>query len=131
MFPVATKAGGDCTARVDVCRVPPQMIPTPFVNVAFCRDASGTSAQVLACNKEVLVESSEIPMSTGNEPGSGGGVISGIIKGPCTFRSYSSRVYAEGKKVVILSSTTGQNGKCANALGNQSSPSQTKVLAGA
>jgi hypothetical protein len=106
-------------------------MPTPFVNLALCRDAEGTSARVLACNKEVLVETSTIPMSYGDEPGTLGGVFSGVNIGPATFKSSSGRVYAEGKHVIILTSRTGQNGTPANAMGRVETRSQGKVLAGA
>jgi hypothetical protein len=131
MFPVATKEDGQCIAAPDVCKVPPVPTPTPFVNKALCRDAEGTSPRVLACNKEVLVETSLVPMSSGNEPGVAGGILSGVNLGPATFKSFSGRVYAEGKHVVILTSATGQNGNAANVPGLHVTPSQTKVLAGA
>ncbi|HHH30820.1 MAG TPA: DUF4150 domain-containing protein [Polyangiaceae bacterium] len=131
MFPVSTKQDGTCVAFPDACLVPPVPIPTPFVNIALCRDAAATSSRVLACNKEVVVESSIIPRSIGDEPGTGGGLLSGVNMGPARFKTYSSRVYAEGKKVVIQTSVTGQNGMSANAVGCQVSPSQTRVLAGA
>jgi hypothetical protein len=131
MFPVTTKEDGQCVAFPDACLVPPVPTPTPFANLALCRDAESTSSRVLACNKEVVVESSVIPMSSGDEPGAGGGLLSGLCMGPARFTSYSGRVYAEGKKVVIHTSVTGQNGHSANAVGCQVSPSQTRVLAGA
>lgn len=131
MFLVSTKQDGMCIAFPDACLVPSVPIPTPFVNIALCRDATTTSSRVLACNKEVVVESSVIPRSTGNEPGTGGGVLSGVNMSPTRFKTYSSRVYAEGKKVVIHTSVTGQNGMSANAVGCQVSPSQTRVRAGA
>jgi len=130
MFPVATKEGGMCIAVPDVCLVPPVGIPTPFVNLAMCRDAQATSARVLASNKEVITEASTIPMSTGNEAGAMGGIISGVIKGPCSFKTKSSRVLAEGKGVVVHLAVTGQNGTSANAVGIHLVPSQARVLAG-
>jgi Toxin PAAR-like domain len=129
MFPVSTKQDGQCIAFPDACLVPPVPTPTPFPNLALCRDAEATSSRVLACNKEVVVENSIIPQSSGDEAGSAGGVVSGMNKGPCRFTSYSSRVFAEGKKVVVHTSTTGQNGVSANAVGCQQSPSQSRVLA--
>jgi len=129
MFPVATKEGGMCIAVPDVCLVPPVGIPTPFVNIAQCRDAQGTSTRVLASNKEVITEASIIPMSTGNEAGALGGIISGMIKGPCSFKTKSSRVLAEGKGVVVHLAITGQNGMSANAIGVHLVPSQARVLA--
>ncbi|MEM6788179.1 MAG: DUF4150 domain-containing protein [Myxococcota bacterium] len=130
MFPVSTKQDGFCVAAPDVCLVPPLAIPTPFVNLAQCRDAVMTSARVLVANKEVLTQSSYTAMSQGNEPGGLGGIISGVNLGPCRFLSYSSRVLAEGKGVVRHLALTGQNGYSPNMVGCQVSPSQTRVRAG-
>ncbi|MEM9693482.1 MAG: PAAR-like domain-containing protein [Myxococcota bacterium] len=130
MFPVATKGGGVCLAAPDVCLVPPLPTPTPFVNVALCEDAVGTSAKVRACNKEVVTEASTIPMSSGNEPGVAGGVVSGVNLGPAAFVSFSGRVIAEGKKVVTLTSQTAQNGRPANCPGLLISTAQGKVNVG-
>jgi hypothetical protein len=131
MSPVSTKEGGECVAFPDVCLVPPVPTPTPFINVALCRDAQSTSSRVLACNKEVVVETSVVPMSRGNEGGVAGGVMSGVNLGPARFTRYSERVFAEGKRVVVHTSTCAQNGYSANhPAGCQVTPSQTRVLAG-
>jgi hypothetical protein len=132
MKPISTKAGGICVAFPDVCLVPTGSgpVPTPFINIAQCCDATGTVDAVLVENKEVIVESSVIPTSTGDEPGTLGGIISGTFMGCAKFKTASSKVYAKGKRVVLLGSVTGQNGDVANAVGQQVSPSQGRFLAG-
>jgi len=133
MLPVSTKAGGNCFAFPDVCLVPGPTgpVPTPFPNTAECRDAEATVDAVLVQGKEVIVESSKIPMSTGDEPGSAGGVVSGVFRGPAKFKTASSKIYAKGKKVVLHTAITGHNGDNANMpAGTHVSPSQGKVLAG-
>ena len=130
---VSTKAGGQCFAFPDVCLVPSPAgpVPTPFPNTAECRNADGTASTVLAGNKEVLVESSRIPTSTGDEAGSGGGVVSAVNRGPATFKTASAKVYAKGKKVILHGAQTAHNGDNANMpAGQQVSPSQGKVIAG-
>lgn len=130
---VSTKAGGQCVAFPDVCNVPSPggPVPTPFTNTAECRNAEATVASVLIGNKEVVVETSRIPSSTGDEPGSAGGVVSGVIRGPATFKTASAKVYAKGKRVVLHGATAAQNGDNANMpAGAQVSPSQEKVVAG-
>jgi len=117
----------------DVCNVPSPAgpVPTPFPNTAECRNADGTVDAVLIGNKEVLVETSRIPISTGNEGGTGGGVVSGVIRGPATFKTASSKVYAKGKRVVLHGAQTAHNGDNANMpAGMQVSPSQSKAKAG-
>jgi hypothetical protein len=132
MLPVSTKGGGECFAFPDVCLVPatPSPVPTPFPNTGQCRDADGTVGKVLADNKEVLVQPSTLPMSSGDEAGTGGGVVSGVSRGQISFKSASAKVYAGGKKVVLHTAATAHNGVNANMpAGTQVTASQGKVLA--
>lgn len=132
MIPVSTKASGTCLGFPDVCLVPaaPSPIPTPLPNIAQTTDATGTASAVLVENKEVVVESSSIPMSSGDEAGTGGGVMSGTFIGVVKFKTASANVYAGGKRVVLLGAVTAHNGDNANMpAGSQITPSQAKVLA--
>jgi hypothetical protein len=130
MFSIANKGGGSASAFPDVCLVPPLPTPTPFANLASCRDAEDTSAKVLVGHKEVVVESSLIPMSQGDEPGVGGGVMSGVNLGPCRFKTASAKVYAAGKRVVIHTAITTHNGFSPNhPAGTLVEPSPGKVFA--
>jgi Domain of unknown function (DUF4150) len=134
MFPVTTKAGGTCFAFPDVCLVPASggpPVPTPFPNTGQCSDAQGTVDTVLVENKEVLVETSTLPQSTGDEAGTGGGVVSGTFRGCVKFKTASSKVYAKGKRVVLMGAVTAHNGDNANMpAGQQVAPSQGRVLVG-
>jgi hypothetical protein len=108
--PIA-RADGICMAFPDVCNTPsgPSMVPVPYPNVAQLADATGTASTVTAGGKAVIVKSSEIPTSSGDEAGSGGGVTSGTTKGKCTFTSASGTVFAEGTEVVRQFDSTDQN----------------------
>ena len=133
MLPVSTKAGGMCMAMPDVCKVPAPPappIPTPFPNLGQVNSAIATTLKVMVENKPALVQTSKLPQSAGDEAGSAGGLVSGMIKGEVGFKTASSKVFFEGKKVVILTATTGHNGSNANApAGVHAVPSQMKVLA--
>lgn len=133
MFPVSSKAGGTCFAFPDVCLVPaaPNPVPTPFPNTGQCTDATGTVSAVLIENHEVLVETSSLSQSSGDEAGTGGGVVSGTFRGVVKFKTASSKVIAKGKRVILLGAVTAHNGDNANMpAGQQIAPSQSRVLAG-
>lgn len=133
MFPVSTKAGGQCMAFPDVCKTPTPggPVPMPYPNIAMLTQANGgtLSSKVLIENQKVATTKTEISMSSGDEAGTVGGVVSNRFKGPAKFKKGSSRVSAEGAPVVHLTSMIGQNG-VANAnmpAGTQVAPSQSKV----
>ena len=131
MLPAGSKGGGTCLGVPDVCNVPaaPSPIPMAFPNQAMLANASQTSAKVLFENKDAVVEMSEIPNSSGDESGSAGGLISGTFAQKVVFRKGSSKVMAEGKPVVFLTTMTAHNGANANVpVGLHDSPSQAKVL---
>lgn len=133
MFPVATMMNGMCNAMPDVCKTPAPPappIPVPYPNIAMMMQANPTSAskKVKIMAMPVIVMTTKIPMTAGDEPGSAGGVVSGTIKGPAMFTRGSAKVMVEGKPVVFQTCTSGHNGNAANApLGLHDIPSQPKV----
>lgn len=135
MMPVSTNGGGTCatTGPTDVCKTPTPggPVPMPYPNIAQNAqvDGSTASSKVKVLNKKVVLEGTNISISTGDEPGSaGGGIISNKIKGKCTFKMGSSRVKVEGKAVCYNGSMTGMNGTPDNTIGAQVAPSQTSVF---
>jgi hypothetical protein len=109
--PIATTTG-ICFAFPDVLNTPspPGQVPIPYPNIAQLSAAQGAASSVNAGGKPVILEDSEIPTSSGGEPGVGGGVTTGDYLGACTFTSFSGTVTANGKKVVRQFDTTDQNG---------------------
>jgi len=134
MFPASTKGGGTCmtTGPIDVCKVPAPpapFVPAPFPNIAQAAQASGTSSKVKICGSQTVTVKSEIPMSSGDEPGTLGGMISAQFKGKVAYKKGSGKVKAEGNAVCHLTSMTAHNGNNANApAGMQIAPSQVKVI---
>ena len=105
-------------AAPDVCLVPASPappIPTPFPNYGMLNQATNASIKVKICGKLVLTTKSKIPSTTGDEAGTNGGVVSGMIMGPASFKMGSSKVKVEGFPVVCLTSMTAHNGSNANA----------------
>ena len=134
MFPAATMMGGDCLATPDTCLTPAPPsapIPTPYPNTATLTQAipPTCSKKVLTLNQPMILLGSQVSMSSGDEAGVNGGVMSGMIKGPVTFKKGSAKLIVEGQPAVLQLGVTGHNGMSANApAGSILSPSQTKVL---
>lgn len=129
---VSTKQGGDCMAFPDVCKTPTPVgtVPVPYPNTAMLMQANPVtcSKKVRIMNQPVITKQTVIPMTSGDEAGAAGGVVSGTIKGPAQAKMGSLRVKVEGIPVVYQTCPLSQNGTNANApLGMQVSPSQTKV----
>ncbi len=131
----STKEAGQLMGVPDVCNVPSPVgpIPTPFPNMGMCNQARGDTVSMVVkiCMKEALTKKTEIPQSSGDEAGSAGGIISGMIKGPVKFTSCSTKVKFEGQYAVYLGCQSAHNGNSANCpVGSQMVPSQTKVMIG-
>ena len=126
--------GGTCNAFPDTCKTPAPPgppVPVPYPNMGMFTQANRAtcSMKVKVLNQNVVTVNSQIPMTSGDEAGSAGGVVSGIIKGPAKASRGSMKVKVEGLAVVFQTCTIGQNGVSANApMGVQDSPSQTKVF---
>lgn len=118
IFGIATKKGGMTQAFPDTCKVPTPggPVPTPFPNIAMMNQAnSGTSSKVKIENQPTAIDGVTISMSSGDEAGTLGGVISNVFKGPAKNKRKSSKVKIEGKGVVFQTCAFGQNGNNANA----------------
>jgi uncharacterized Zn-binding protein involved in type VI secretion len=101
----------------DVCLTPPQNLPVPYVNVAFSKDLVQGSTTVTVDGEPIALKDSEFSTSTGDEPGSGGGVASGVNKGWAKFINYSTDVIVEGRNVCRLSDPMIMNGNGPNTIG--------------
>jgi len=89
-------SGGTLTTK-DVCKTPGKCRPRTYTNIAKSSDSAKTASTVIingnpACNKDSI-----FAVSTGDEPGSCGGVKSGTIKQKAEFITASSNVFFEGK----------------------------------
>ncbi len=120
-----------CQGPADVCKTPTPAgpVPTPYVNIAQLATTVGFVPHVLVVMRNAVTQASTIAISSGDELGVGGGIISAMIMGPAKPRTVSSKVYFGGGKAVYHTSTWGQNGSNANVpMGTQMTPSQTKVI---
>jgi uncharacterized Zn-binding protein involved in type VI secretion len=99
-------------APPDVCKVPTPAgpVPTPFVNTAQDAMLAKGSKQTSIAGNPVALSSSELSTSTGDEPGTAGGVISSKMKGKLTWGGSSMDVTVEGKGVARFLDPTLHNG---------------------
>jgi uncharacterized protein DUF4150/glycoside hydrolase-like protein len=97
-------SGGVSTATLpDVCLTPPDFAPVPYPNVALSRDLSGGSSLVTADGgHSIALAGSSFARSAGGEPGSAGGVTSGVQGKEATFLTHSFDVLVEGRGVARL-----------------------------
>lgn len=134
MFPAATKAGGNAMAFPDTCKVPAPPappVPTPFPNIAMLNQANPATCALMVkiMNQPAAHKSTMITMSSGDEAGVAGGLVSGMIKGPATFKMGVMKVKIAGNDAINQMKTAGQNGTSANApAGTLLTPSQVKVI---
>lgn len=133
MFPMSTRQGGDCMAFPDTCKTPTPVgtVPVPYPNTAMLMQANPAtcSMKVMVLNQSVVTKQTQIPVTTGDEGGVEGGVVSSMIKGPAKFTLGSMKVKIEGQPAIYQTCMCSQNGTNANApAGLQVSPSQTKVI---
>lgn len=132
MFAV-TKQAGQCVASVpDMCIVPvpspggPIPTPTPFPNLAMPMMGNPATMKVLIAGSPALTKSSKLSISSGDEAGVLGGVVSGSIDGQAEFITASMTVKLEGNPAVKLSDMTKMNS--GNTIGAVVAPSQTIVM---
>lgn len=128
MFAV-TKQAGQCFAMPDVCKTPAPPappVPIPYPNIAMPMMGNPATTKVLIAGMPALTKSSKITISSGDEAGVAGGVVSGKIMGPAEFIMGSMKVKLEGNPAVRLGDPTKQND--GNAVGAVLAPSQAKVM---
>jgi hypothetical protein len=115
----------------DVCKTPavPAPVPLPYPNMAL--SSMHIPAQYKVMIGAGLIETEAFAGTTSelDEPGSLGGVVSGVFKGPDRYLLGSLKLAVCGFFVMRLTSLTGHNGMPFNTMGMQVSPAQFKVVA--
>ena len=98
---VHVASSGVLSTFPDACKTPTPAgpVPIPYPNIAMSTDSTGVSTRVKCDGNGVCLSDSSFSMSTGDEAGSIGGIVSGKIKGKAEFMSYSFDVKVEGKNV--------------------------------
>ena len=101
---VHASSNGICTAFPDVCKTPSPAGPIPiaYANISQSSDTSQGSTTVKMDGNPIMLQGSVFALSTGDEAGSIGGVVSNTIKGKAEFVLYSFDVMVDGKNVPRL-----------------------------
>ena len=101
----------------DVCKTPTPggPVPIPYPNLAVASDLSGGSKTVSIAGNSTTIKGCCYANSTGDEPGSVGGVASGKFKGKAEFVLYSFDVKIEGKNACRMGDLMTHNDR--NAVG--------------
>ena len=104
-------SGGLAKTEIDVCKTPTPggPVPTPYPNIAMSLQTSNGSTTVKCDGNSIMLKDSVFSMSSGDEPGSIGGVKSNVIKGEAKPISYSFDIKAEGRNVMRRSDPMTQN----------------------
>lgn len=97
-------SGGMSTVFPDVCKTPTPggPVPIPYPNIGMSSNTSKGPKKVKTDGKMPMVKGAKYSMTTGDEAGTVGGVISSKFKGECEFMMYSFDVKFEGKNVCRL-----------------------------
>lgn len=98
---VVHKDSGGIVTTTDICKtqIGNVVVPIPYVNVARSVDVAEASATVLVDGNPIMLKDSVFSRSAGDEPGSLGGMSSGVTGGKAKFVNYSNNVFVEGKPV--------------------------------
>lgn len=97
----------------DVCKTPTPggPVPIPYPNLGKSADTVQGTTTVQADGQMIMVKGAKYVMSTGDEAGTVGGVLSGVFKQECEFLMYSFDVMLEGKNVCRLGDPLWHNKK--------------------
>jgi hypothetical protein len=128
---VHRRSGGVSRATLpDVCKTPPAMVPIPYPNTTFSRDLErGTRTVAADSGSMIAVSGSIFTPSTGDEPGAGGGVVSGVNRQESRWLTYSIDVTIEGRNACRLTDKKIHNrGNTVDAAGLNQSNMDDKAI---
>jgi hypothetical protein len=106
-------SGGMSMVFPDVCKTPTGAgpIPIPYPNIGKASDTTKGPATVKTDGSMPMVKGAEYCVTSGDEAGSVGGVMSSTCMGPAEFMTYSFDVKFEGNNVCRLGDSLFHNRK--------------------
>jgi Toxin PAAR-like domain len=108
--------GTATAAAPDACKTPSPggPVPLPYPNIAMSSDLAMGTTTVSAEGNPIATKDAMFALSTGDEAGVAGGVVSNVIKGKAKFVNYSMDVKYEGANVARLGDPMTMNGNAPN-----------------
>ncbi len=107
-------SNGMSIAFPDVCKTPAPpapFVPIPYPNIGQSADTSDGPTDVKTDGKMPMVKGAKYSKSSGDEPGTIGGMLSSVNRNECEFLMYSFDVKIEGKNVCRLGDPLWHNKK--------------------
>ncbi len=106
-------SGGTSTVFPDVCKTPTPggPVPIPYPNLGKSADTTSGPTTVKVDGEMPQAKGAKYSITTGDEAGSVGGVISGKFKSECEFLVYSFDVKFEDRNVCRLGDPLFHNNK--------------------
>ena len=97
-------SGGLSPVFPDVCKTPTPAgpVPIPYPNIGMSTNTTKGPKKVKVDGKMPMAKGAKYSMTTGDEAGTAGGVISSKFKGEAEYMLYSFDVKFEGKNVCRL-----------------------------
>lgn len=119
---------GTDMAFPDVCLTPSPAgpVPIPYPNIAMGSMAIPNLPTILFAGAPAHNMGTTIPISNGDNPGVGTGVVSHLVMGPCRHSTGAFTVLLKGLPATRMTSVSTQNNM--NAVGCRLVPSQSKIL---
>ncbi|KEY58747.1 DUF4150 domain-containing protein [Serratia sp. DD3] len=118
--------GGLDFASPDVCLTPPLPLSIPYANSAAGMTAIPNALHIMFAAMPAHNMATIIPATTGNEPGSIGGVASGTVMGSSRHITGVLTFLVAGFPATRLTSLTQQN--LTNVAGTRILPSQSTII---
>jgi Domain of unknown function (DUF4150) len=97
-------SGGMSTVFPDVCKTPSPAgpIPIPYPNLGQATNTSAGPPSIQLDGSMPMTKDARYRLTSGDEAGSAGGVVSSGVKGEAEFMMYSFDVKLEGKNACRL-----------------------------
>jgi hypothetical protein len=107
-------SGGMSIIFPDVCKTPAPPappIPIPYPNIGQASDTSGGPTTVKTDGKMPMAKGAKYSKSSGDEPGTVGGILSNVNRSECEFMLYSFDVKFDGSNVCRMADPLFHNKK--------------------